>query len=323
MKISRELKIGLMAILAIVLFIFGYNFLKGKNLLEKSRTFYAVYDQVEGLNKSSAVTISGLQVGTVIDIKIREDAKLVVQMNIRNDYQFSKSSVAEIYGGDLIGGKSIKIEPDFANKTMAQPGDTLQGKIELGLMDLVNDKLSPLQQKIEDGVSSVDTLLNSINYVMNDDAKKSLRNSIIKFNTTIDHLNSTASQIDNLLTKNSKKFDNSFTNISEMSEKFNKIADTLSKVEFNKIVNDLENSLAQFSAIAEKINSGDGSLSMLINDKKMYNNLEGATRQLEELLQDMKLNPKRYVHFSVFGKKNREYQGPVEENVEEEEKMKE
>lgn len=322
MKISRELKIGLMAILAIVLFIFGYNFLKGKNLLEESRTFYAVYDQVEGLNKSSAVTISGLQIGTVIDIKIREDAKLVVQMNIKNDYQFSKSSVAEIYGGDLIGGKSIKIKPDFTNKTMAQPGDTLQGKIELGLMDLVNDKLSPLQQKIEDGVSSVDTLLNSINYVMNDDAKQSLRNSIIKFNTTINHLNSTASQIDNLLAKNSKKFDNSLTNISEMSEKFNRIADTLSNVEFNKIVNDLENSLAQFNAIAEKINSGEGTLSMLINDEKMYNNLEGASRQLEQLLQDMKLNPKRYVHFSVFGKKNREYLGPVEENVEEE-KMKE
>ncbi len=320
MKISRELKIGLMAIAAIVLFIFGYNFLKGKNLLEDSRTFYAVYDQVEGLNQSSAVTINGLQIGTVIGIKIQEDAKLVVEMNIKNDYPFSKSSVAEIYGGDLIGGKSVAIVPDFEDKNLAKSGDTLPGKIELGLMDLVNEKLGPLQQKVEDGVSSVDTLLNSINYVMNEDAKNSLRNSIIKFNTTIDHLNSTAAQIDNLLAKNSKKFDNTLTNVSEMSEKFNRIADTLSRVEFNKIVGDLENSLAQFNNIAEKINSEEGSLGLLINDDKMYVNLQNATKQLEELLQDMKLNPKRYVHFSVFGKKNRAYQGPVEEEDVEKEK---
>ena len=303
-----------MAIAAIALFIFGYNFLKGKNLLEDSRTFYAVYDQVEGLSKSSAVTINGLQVGTVIDIRIREDAKLVAEMNIKNDYPFSKSSVAEIYGGDLIGGKSVAIVPDFENKTMAKSGDTLKGKIEVGLLELVNDKLSPLQQKIEDGVSSVDTLLNSINYIMDESTNKSLKNSILKFNETVDHLNSTAAQIDNLLARNTESFENSLNNVSEMSDKFNQIADTLSQVEFNKIVKDLEKSLAQLNSIAEKVNSGEGSLGMLINDDKMYVNLEKATKQLEELLQDMKLNPKRYVHFSVFGKKNRKYEEPEDKD---------
>lgn len=297
-----------MAIVAIVLFIFGYNFLKGKNLLEDSRTFYAVYDQVEGLSTSSAVTISGLQVGTVIDIRIREDAKLVVEMNIKNDYPFSKSSIAEIYGGDLIGGKSVKINPNFEDKTYAQPGDTLMGRIEPGLMDIVNKKLSPLQQKIEDGVSSVDTLLNSINYVLDEDTNKSLKNSILTLNKTISHLNSTASQVDQLLARNTETLESTLNNVSGISEKFNKIADTLSQIEFNKIVNDLENSLAQFNAVAEKVNSGEGSIAKLINDDKMYNNLEQASKQLEELIQDIKLNPKRYVHFSVFGKKNREYQ---------------
>jgi phospholipid/cholesterol/gamma-HCH transport system substrate-binding protein len=303
-----------MAIAAIVLFIFGYNFLKGKNLLENSRTFYAVYDQVEGLSQSSAVTINGLQIGTVIAIKIRKDAKLVVEMNIKNDYPFSKSSIAEIYGGDLIGGKSVAIVPNFKDKTIAQTGDTLKGKIEPGLMDLVNDKLSPLQQKIEDGVSSVDTLLNSINYIMDDKTNKSLKNTILKFNETVDHLNSTAAQIDNLLARNSGSFETSLNNVAEMSDKFNKIADTLSQVEFNKIVKDLENSLAQFNSIAQKIDSGEGSLGMLINDDKMYVNLEKATQQLEELLRDMKMNPKRYVHFSVFGKKNRAYEEPEEKD---------
>lgn len=315
MKISNEVKIGIMAIIAIALLIFGYNFLKGKNLLEDSRTFYAVYDQVEGLNPSSAVTINGLQVGSITKIDIRKDAKLVVTMNIKKDFPFSKSSIAEIYGGDLIGGKSVAIVPDFENKTLAKPGDTLESKIEVGLLELVNDRLSPLQQKIEDGVSSVDTLLNSINYVMDKDAQNSLRNSIIKFNKTVDHLNSTASQVDNLLTENSDKFNTTMTNVNEMSDKFNTISDSLSKIEFNKVIKELETTLAQVKSITKKIDDGEGSLGKLINDENMYTNLENATKEMEELLQDMKLNPKRYVHFSVFGKKNREYQG--EEDKEE------
>jgi phospholipid/cholesterol/gamma-HCH transport system substrate-binding protein len=308
LKGTKEIKIGIMVIVAIILFIFGYNYLKGKNLLEESRTFYAVYDQVEGLSKSSLVTINGLQVGTIMNINIRDDAKLVVVMNIKNDFPFSKSSIAEIYGGDLIGGKSIAIVPDFEDKILAKPGDTLIGKIEVGLLELVNDKLSPLQQKIEDGVSSVDTLLTSINYVMDDNTQNSLKNSILKFNKTIDRLSRTSVQIDNLLSENSDEFTNTMTNISEMSEKFNRISDTLSRIEFNKIVKDLEATLAQVKNITEKIDGGEGSLGLLINDKKMYNNLENASKELEELIQDMKLNPKRYVHFSVFGKKNRDYE---------------
>lgn len=304
-----------MAIVAIALLIFGYNFLKGKNLLEDSRTFYAVYDQVEGLNASSAVTINGLQVGSVSKIDIREDAKLVVTMNIKNEYPFSETSVAEIYGGDLIGGKSVAIVPDFESKTIAKSGDTLKGKIEIGLLELVNDQLSPLQKKIEDGVSSVDTLLNSINYIMDEKTNKSLKNSILSFNETINQLNSTSKEINSLIRTNSDDFTNTMSNLSEVSEKFNVISDSLSKIEFNKMVKDLETSLAQVKNITSKIDQGEGSLGKLINDEKMYTNLENATKQMEELLQDMKLNPKRYVHFSVFGKKNREYQ-EADENEE-------
>jgi len=304
-----------MAIVAIALLIFGYNFLKGKNLLEDSRTFYAVYDQVEGLSQSSAVTINGLQIGSVTNIDIRKDAKLVVSMNIKNKFPFSKSSVAEIYGGNLIGGKSVAIVPDFDNKTLAKPGDTLHGKIEAGLLELVNDRLTPLQKKIEDGVSSVDTLLNSINYIMDNNTNKSLKNSILKFNKTINTLSSTSSDINNLIKDNSDEFTNTMGNLSNMSEKFNTISDSLSKIEFNKVVNELEVTLAQVKSITKKIDDGDGSLGQLINDKDMYTNLENATKEMEELLRDMKMNPKRYVHFSVFGKKNREYKG-ADENEE-------
>ncbi|NBC57517.1 MAG: MCE family protein [Bacteroidetes bacterium] len=307
---SKELRVGLMAIVAIALLIFGYNFLKGKNLLEDSRTFYAVYDQVEGLSPSSAVTINGLQIGSVTDIKIRNDAKLVVTMNIKNSFPFSETSIAEIYGGDLIGGKSIAIVPDFENNINAKSGDTLQGQIEAGLLELVNDQLAPLQTKVESVVSSVDTLVRSVNYVMDTGTRESIKRSINDFNKTVKHLNSTAENVDFVLSENLEDIQNTIHNASETSEKLKQFSDTLSKVEFGKMVNNINTTISSINSITAKIDNGDGSIGKLMNDDKLYVNLEKASKQLEELLQDLKLNPKRYMHFSVFGKKNKEYVKP-------------
>ncbi|TKS56834.1 MCE family protein [Mesohalobacter halotolerans] len=307
---SKELRVGLMAIVAIALLIFGYNFLKGKNLLENSRTFYAVYDQVEGLSPSSAVTINGLQIGSVTDIKIRNDAKLVVTMNIKNSFSFSETSIAEIYGGDLIGGKSIAIVPDFENNINAKSGDTLQGQIEAGLLELVNDQLAPLQTKVESVVSSVDTLVRSVNYVMDTGTRESIKKSINDFNKTVKHLNSTAENVDFVLSENLEDIQNTIHNASETSEKLKQFSDTLSQVEFGKMVNNINTTISSINSITAKIDNGDGSIGKLMNDDKLYVNLEKASKQLEELLQDLKLNPKRYMHFSVFGKKNKEYVKP-------------
>ncbi|RRO14032.1 MCE family protein [Flavobacteriaceae bacterium 14752] len=307
---SKELRVGLMAIVAIALLIFGYNFLKGKNLLEDSRTFYAVYDQVEGLSPSSGVTINGLQIGSVTNIKIRKDAKLVVTMNIKNNFPFSKTSIAEIYGGDLIGGKSIAIVPDFKNQTQAISGDTLQGEIEAGLLELVNNQLAPLQTKVESVVSSVDTLVRSVNYVLDIGTRESIKKSINDFNKTVKHLNSTAENVDFVLTENLEGIQKTIRNAADTSEKLKQFSDTLSKVELGKMVNNINTTIASINNITQKINEGDGSLGKLMNDDKLYVNLEKASKQLEELLQDIKLNPKRYMHFSVFGKKNKEYVEP-------------
>ncbi len=309
-KISKELRVGLMAIVAIALLVFGYNFLKGKNLLEDYRTFYAVYDQVEGLSPSSAVTINGLQVGSVTNINIRKDAKLVVTMNIKNKFPFSKTSVAEIYGGDLIGGKSIAIVPDFKNNKQAKSGDTLQGEIEAGLLELVNDQLAPLQTKVESVVSSVDTLVRSVNYVLDVGTRESIKKSINDFNKTVMHLNSTAENVDFVLTENLEGIQNTIQNAADTSEKLKQFSDTLSKVELGKMVNNINTTIASINSITQKIDNGDGSIAKLMNDDKLYVNLEKASKQLEELLQDLKLNPKRYMHFSVFGKKNKEYVEP-------------
>lgn len=133
---------------AIALLIFGYSFLKGSNLLDNDRTFYAVYDNVQGLDPSSSVTINGLEVGKVMSINFAgPEGNLVVTFNVKNDFNFSRDSEAQIYGGGLIGGKSLAIVPKYDNNKMAKSGDTLSGTIDEGIFELVNDRLTPLQKR--------------------------------------------------------------------------------------------------------------------------------------------------------------------------------
>ncbi|MGM0635185.1 MAG: MlaD family protein [Bacteroidota bacterium] len=313
MKISREFRAGILAIVALVLVIFGYNFLKGKNLLDQSKEFYAVYDDVEGLSPSSKVTINGHQVGSVTDISFLDHSgKLVVTISVKSDFEFSKESEIQIYGGDLIGGKSIAIVPDFTSEVTAKSGDTLNSSVEDGLLELVNNKLSPLQEKVENVVVSIDTLVNSVNNVLDEDRQQSLKSSIEEFEQTLKSLKKTSDDIDRLIVDNSDDFKETMGNFKTTSENFKNISDTISNMELKRTVTELNQTIENLNEVSGKINDGEGSLGKLVNDDKLYNNLDDASKELEALLKDMKLNPKRYVHFSIFGKKNKEYEEPKE-----------
>ena len=159
-------------------------------------------------------------------------------------------------------------------------------------------------------VTSVDTLVKSVNYVMDVDTKKSIKKSINNFNKTVMHLNSTAENVDFVLNENLEDIQKTIRNAAQTSEQLKRFSDTLSSLDIKKMVNNIDNTLVSIQNITQKIDKGDGSISKLMNDDELYVNLEKATKQLEELLQDLKLNPKRYMHFSVFGKKNKEYQEP-------------
>jgi phospholipid/cholesterol/gamma-HCH transport system substrate-binding protein len=310
--LKKELKVGILAIVAVALLIFGYNFLKGNNIFNSSRVFYAVYDDVEGLSKSAAVTINGFQVGTVTNIDFIESGQLLVTLNINNDFQFSKKSIAQIYGGGLIGGKSMQIELDNDYDQIAKSGDTLQSSVEEGLIELVNEKLTPLKNKISDAVVEVDTLLKSINYVLDKGTRNNLRESIENLNGTLASLNSSSSKIETILDDNTEQISTTIDQFSKTSNNLSVLSDSLSKIEFNRIVQNADETLLNLNEISNKLNNGDGSLGKLLNDEQMYQNIENATKEMEELVRDIKLNPKRYVHFSVFGKKNKEYENPEE-----------
>lgn len=297
---KKELKVGILAIVAVGLLIFGYNFLKGNNVFSSSRVFYAVYDNVEGLSASAPVSINGFQVGTVTDISFMKSGQLLVEMNINNDFNFSKSSIALIYGGGLIGGKSMQIELDNTSTEAAKSGDTLQSSVEEGLIELVNEKLTPLKDKISNAVVEIDTLLTSINYVFDVNTRNNLRNSFKNLNETFTTLNLSTKKIEGVLNSNTDNINSTIENFRTTSDNLSKMSDTLSKIEFNRIVQNADETLLNLKEISNKLKNGDGSLGKLMNDDQMYINLENATKELEELLSDIKLNPKRYVHFSIW-----------------------
>ena len=309
MKISREVKTGILAITGIVLFIFGFSYLKGNNLLENSITVYAKYDNVEGLKPSTPVTINGYAVGKVLDIYFEDEnsGTLIVKMDIDTGFKFSKNSKAELFQNGFIGGKEVQILPAYDNAENVKSGDYLQSTIKEGMMELVNERLTPLQEKIEKVMSETDTLLVGFNNAFDAKAQADLRTSIAGLNTTVASFNATAKSLNSLIDNNKSKLDNTLTNFETTSGNLTTMTNKLAQVDIVKTVEDLQATIKKFDNLMASVESGEGSIGKLLKDDKLYNNLEGASKQMEELLEDMKLNPKRYVHFSLFGKKPKRY----------------
>lgn len=309
MKTSKEIKTAVLVLSGILLFIFIFNYLKGENLLSSSRKITAIYSNVEGLAISSAVTINGHKVGKVQDIRFTDDKSgmLEVSMLIDSDFNFSKNSIAELYESGLIGGKAISIIPAFDGSANTVSGDVLKSKIKPGLTELVNQRLTPLQEKIESVMVSADLLLNNVNSIFDEKTKSDIKGSISQLEQTISSFEKTSNSLQNLLETNKNAINNSISNFSDISDDLSIVTDKLSKSDFEQTINELKFSLNNFNSLLSDLDRGEGSLGKLFNDEGLYNNLEASLGQLESLLEDMKLNPKRYVHFSLFGKKNKQY----------------
>lgn len=312
MKISKEIKTAILVIVGIIFLIFGINFLKGVNLFSSSRTFYVVYDNVEGITTSTPVTISGLNVGNVKDITLQDDAKLLVTLIVDNKYPFSKNSKAELYDTNLIGGKAISILPALDNAELAKDKGYLAASKKSGLADLLGEKLAPLQEKIESLVNNADSLLLNVNSVFDENTRTNLKNAITSLDQTILSFKTTSNSLNGVIKTNEDNLSTTLSNFSNASENISKLSDSLAATNISGVVNNFEQTLATFNGVLDDMNKGEGSLGKLLKDDKLYENLEGASIQLEQLLQDLKLNPKRYFHFSLFGKKPKNFD--IEEN---------
>ncbi|WP_291805065.1 MlaD family protein [Lutibacter sp.] len=312
MKITREVKTGIVAVSVIALFIWGFNFMKGLNLFDgPSKTYLTEYSNVQGLNTASVVTINGVEVGKVINIMFNKDPEkrggLIVEFSVENDFEFSKQSVAKIYSASLMGGKSLAVVPSYEGE-MAKPGDFLTGEIESDIFSSVTEKLNPLQAKVEDVIVSADSLMTSLTDVLDANSRAHLKSSISQLNATITNFKTISERVDKLIQTNEEKMGFTLANAEVMTSNLAKLSDTLVDANLGLTVKNLEATVTNLNKILASVESGEGTLGKLVKDERMYNNLANSSKELEELLREMKLHPKRFVHFSLFGKKDKGYQ---------------
>lgn len=310
-KNSRELKTGLVVILVIAVFIWGFNFLKGHNVFEgSSTTYFTRYANVQGLSTASPVTVNGFVIGRVIDISFDTDSdkrgELIVQFSIEKPFSFGKQSIAKIYSASLMGGKSLAIVPSYDSE-LAESGDFLIGKIESDIFSSVEEKLNPLQSKLENVITSADSLLVNVNDILGVDSRSHIKNTLASLDAAMVNLKRLTLNSELLVIENRKSLRASMENVEHVSRNFSAISDTLANANLGGVISKIDSTMANLESITYTINKGDGTIGKLMHDPGLYDNLEKATKELGELLEDLKLHPKRYVHISVFGKKEKEY----------------
>jgi phospholipid/cholesterol/gamma-HCH transport system substrate-binding protein len=308
MKFTKEIKVGFLAVLGIMMSVFSYNYLKGINLFDKNREFIVKYEKVDGLSVSNPVTMNGFKIGKVqkINFNSKNTRELLVEIIIDNDVIFPKTSLAELYETGLIGGKAIAIIPDYKNdSTIAIDGDYLKGVIKPGLTELVNQILPQVQLQIEAVMKNAEIVLQNINTLFDDETKKELKSSIEDFSNLTSSLSETSDEISKLITSNSENLTNSLSDFRSASNNIKSITDSLNLDDIKSITTNLNSLVNNLNSITTSLMNSEGSAGKLINDKSIYDNLENATNQLNLLIEDIKLNPNRYINFSVFGKKNK------------------
>ena len=304
---NRELKVGLIALLSITVLVIGINYLKGINVLNNHKVFYAKYDNIGGLQVGSSVSLNGYKVGSVSEINLLRKNNLLVTLNIEQDFDIPKNTICKIVNKDLMGAKSIDLILGDANK-LAIEGDTLFSKIEGSLQDEVNAQILPLKLKTEELIGSIDSVMTIITAVLNKDTRKNLRNSLASLNETFEIMTQTMTKIDSIVIKNDDRLTRIIINLESITKNLEEGNEDIKTVlvNFASISNslnsvDIEASIKNINDITSKINNGDGSLGLLLENDEIYFNLEKSTKELAELIEDIKNNPSRYVNFSLIG----------------------
>tara|TARA_Y100000996_G_scaffold408651_1_gene388080 strand:- start:1733 stop:2668 length:936 start_codon:yes stop_codon:yes gene_type:complete len=303
-KLSREIKSFLLVIVGLSVFIFGYNFLKGQSILKSQKTLYAIYPEIEGLIPGAKVTLNGLSIGSVTQADfIPGTMQIVITMNIRGDVNFSNQSTAILYETGLIGGKAISISPDMNYTMSIKSGDTLNSQIKPGFTELVNRQIAPLQEKIVSTLTSVDSLFVGVSNVLNSDTQNNLKNTLENLSLSLENINEASNVLSNLLISNQDNFSSTMDNLNLTSKNLSTISDSLAAIKFAKTVRQYEIVAENINSVLNSLESGEGSAGMFLKDKSVYDQLNKAANSLDNLLKDLKQNPKKYVHFSIFGKK--------------------
>lgn len=315
-KIKREVKVGVLVVTSLAFFYWGFNFLKGRNYLSSSRVFYAVYDQVNGLVDANWVMINGVKVGEVVNIEFMDrKGRVLVKLSVDNKIKIPRNSIAMIYNSDVLGSKAIEIKLGDGS-VMAEDGDTLSSDIQASITEEVSYQMLPLKRKAESLMASLDSALAVIQYVFNEGTRENLKRSFESIKFTIQNLEHTTYNIDTLIETQRYKlsviignvesittnFKNNNAKLTNIINNFSGISDSLARANIVKTFDKANTVMSSFADISTKINKGEGSLGLLINNDSLYNELNSTSKELDLLIRDLRLNPQRYVHLSIFGK---------------------
>lgn len=308
MKISKEIKTAILVLGSIALFIFGFSYLKGKDLFSNDNVFYTEFNY-NALSPSAPVTIRGNKVGKVEAITYDyETGKTRVSFSVDERFKFSKNSTIRLYELGIMGGNAITIIP-ANDKEYAQPNDVLKSEVEHGLVTSLTKNFSGLSTGLDATLKKADTLLIGLNNLVEDDSEKGLKNAIAELNATMKSFKNLSYSLNKMMTDDASKLNSMLTSFSQTAESFKKLGDTLDKANLGETVAGLDKTLNNLNSVLSSIEAGEGTMGKLMKDEKLYNNFEAAAKELEELLQDIKLHPKRY--FRVLSKKEIPYSKPV------------
>lgn len=314
MKFSKEIKAGLIALLAIAGFVVLFQFMKGKSLFTTDNIFYAKFDNVEGLEASNPVSINGLKVGQVDQIVpvTEKDGKIhfVVKVTVDDEFQFAKKSTLEIFEPGLMSGKQMRVNLAYGGP-MAKDGDTLAGAFTLSMMNNISSQVGPIKDQLQIVLKRVDSLTNNANQILNDQNKAEIKALLQNLNRTVASFEGTSRQTNALLANNDprvqKVLDNA--NLATISartaiDKYGRVAEQVDVQKLNNTIDKLSLTADKLNGVISGIQNGEGSLGKLTKDEELYRNLNESSQNLNKLILDLKENPKRYLNFSVFGKNN-------------------
>lgn len=313
----KEIRVALFFILGLFMVYWGINFLKGKNIFSDQMVLYAEYDNVAGLQEANPIMLNGFKIGQISTIEFIEGGhgRLRVKMLITEDIDIPKNTVARIVSSDLLGSKAMVLY--FGDsKEIAKSGDYLVPEIEMDLKEEVSMQILPLKNKAEELLGSFDSVLVILQTVFNENTRDNLRRSFESIKNTIASLEHASYNLDTLMSSQRYRLSNIFANVESITlnlkdnndkikqifSNLNSISDSLVKSNFKSTINNANDALAKFNSVMTKIDQGQGSLGMLVNNDTLYYNLERSSKELEMLMEDLRLNPGRYLHFSIFGK---------------------
>jgi len=306
---NKEFKIGFFTITSIIALVFGVNYLKGINILNDSRDFYAVYEDIGGLQVGSPVFVNGYKVGMVsnIDLLIKQNQNILVTISLNEEFDMATNTVCRIVNQDLMGTKGIDLVLGNTEELITS-GDTLISGIEGSLQDEVNAQILPLKNKAEELIGSIDSVMMIVAAVLNKDTRENLRNSLSSLDKTFELMSQTMVKVDSMvdmnderITKVVKNLESITSNLESSNGEIKNILTNFSSLSGSLAKADISTVLQNISDITTKINNGEGSIGLLLKDDKIYANFEKSTRELASLLEDIKKHPSRYVNFSIIG----------------------